>query len=120
MAGRILNRRVLREQADAAEQIESTTEIQESNGKPTKTSKAKKLSATPKVRKPRAKKAKPRIRVRWGIFNSAMKQVAIFDYNMRGEADQKLEDLLKNKSGLFVIQPVKEEMREEEVPAEIP
>jgi hypothetical protein len=115
MAGKILNRREMRKQADQAEKTEETTTGEsEANGKARKAPKAKKGTAVPKVRKPRAKKIKikPRMRVRWGIFNASLKQVAIFDYNQKVAADDKLAELLTRNSGLFYLQPVKEEILE--------
>jgi hypothetical protein len=117
MAGRILNRRVLREQADQVEQSEAiATELVKIPIK--KVPKAKAPSA-PKVKKPRAKKAPPRLRARWGVFDSGMKRVAIFDYNQRAAADEKVADLLARKKGTHFLQIVKEPMPEPE-PAEVP
>ncbi len=108
MAGRILNRRVLREQADQAEQAVAFAP----DAAPVKKQRKAKSPAVPKVRKPRAKKAPPRMRARWGVFDSAMKQVAIFDYNQRTAADEKLADLLVKKKGAHFLQIVKEVMPE--------
>jgi hypothetical protein len=52
------------------------------------------------------------MRVRWGVFDGGMKQVAIFDYNRRADADAKLADLLAKKKGLHFLQIVKEPMPE--------
>jgi hypothetical protein len=41
-----------------------------------------------------------------------MKQVAIFDYNQRAAAEDKLADLLCRKKGLYFLQVVKEPMPE--------
>jgi hypothetical protein len=108
MAGRILNRRVLREQADQAEQAAAGASDATPAEKPPK-AKTKKAAAP---RKARAKKAPPRMRARWGVFDSGMKQVAIFDYNQRPAADAKLADLLAKKKGLHFLQIVKEPMPE--------
>ena len=78
-----------------------------------------KAPAAPKVKKTRAKKAPPRLRARWGVFDSGMKQVAIFDYNQRAAADEKLADLLARKKGIHFLQIVKEPMPEP-APAEAP
>jgi hypothetical protein len=110
MVSRILNRRALREQADEIEQSEGVvSEPVLLAVKPRKQSKAKVLSA-PKVKKVRAKKAPPRIRARWGVFDAAMKQVGIFDYNQRAAADEKVADLLAKKKGIHFLQIVKEPM----------
>jgi hypothetical protein len=118
MAGRILNRRELRDQADHAEALEATNEdtpAEETGAEeaPVKKKRAKpKVTGVAKVRKPRAKKAPPRMRARWGIFDAGMKQVAIFDYGQRAVAEEKLLDFQAKKKGLHFIQIVKEQMVE--------
>ena len=121
MAGRILNRRVLREQADQAEQVaEAPVDAEGAPVAPVKKTRAKaaKAPAAPRVKKPRKVKAPPRMRARWGVFDGSMKQVAIFDYNQRPAADQKLADLQATKKGIHFMQIVKEAMPEP--PAEAP
>jgi hypothetical protein len=115
MAGRILNRREMRKQADHAEQTEqaeaAVVDPATAVAAPRKRAKAK-APATPRVKKPRAKKLPPRLRARWGVFDSAMKQIAIFDYNQRGAAEEKLADLTARKKGAHFLQIVKEAMPE--------
>jgi hypothetical protein len=112
MAGRILDRRALREQADQAERQETVAaDTTPDEVAPKKKARAK-APAAPRVRKARAKKAPPRLRARWGIFDSGMKQVAIFDYNQRAAAEEKLADLLVKKKGIHFLQIVKEPMPE--------
>jgi hypothetical protein len=130
MAGRVLNRRELRKQADAAEQVETTEvgaeadaaeEAKDEGGeeeKPARKRVRAKAPAKPRVKKSR-KKEPPRMRARWGVFDGGMKQVAIFDYNQRTEADQKAADLSAKKGGVFFLQIVKEAMPDA-VPAEAP
>src|SRR5262249_59221556 len=77
----------------------------------TKQRKAK-IPAASKVKKVRAKKAPPRMRARWGVFDAGMKQLAIFDYNQRAAADEKVADLIAKKNGTFFLQMVKEPMPE--------
>ncbi len=114
MAGRILNRRMLREQADQAKQLETAaTDLAVPVILPMKGAKAKTASA-PRVKKPRKVKTPPRLRARWGVFDGGMKQVAIFDYSQRAAADEKLADLLANKKGTHYLQIVKDTMPEPE------
>ena len=108
MAVRILNRRELRKQSDQADQLKAIAV----KTAPAEAAPGKKASATPKVRKARAKKAPPRMCARWGVFDGGMKQVAIFDYNQRAAADNKLADLLAKKKGVHFLQIVKEAMPE--------
>jgi len=115
MAGRTLNRRVLREQAEQSEALASEAALVTV---PIKKLPKSKAPAAPKVKKTRAKKAPPRLRARWGVFDSGMKQVAIFDYNQRAAADERLADLLARKKGLHFLQIVKDTMPEP-APAEV-
>ena len=142
MAGRILNRRELRKQADEAEARESPQDPEaadeddevedtgdaggdedEGPGADTedgaddeaprpakKPAKAKAPAA--KARKPRRPKVAPRMRARWGVFDASMKQVAIFDYNQRTAAEEKVAELAARKKGTFFLQLVKEPMPE--------
>jgi hypothetical protein len=112
MAGRILNRRELRKQADQAGQAEAAAP----EGAPAAERPRRKAPAAPKARKARPKKVPPRMRARWGVFDAGMKQVAIFDYNQRAAADEKLADLLARKKGIHFLQVVKEPMPEPEPP----
>lgn len=63
--------------------------------------------AAPRTRK---KKEPPRLCARWGVFDSAMKQVAVFDYGQRALADQKAAELSGKKGGSYFVQLVKEPM----------
>jgi hypothetical protein len=147
MAGRILNRRELRKQADEAEVRESpqdtdaadeddVDEAEDSDDaggdedeepgadtedgaddespRPKKAAKktAKAKAPAAKTRKPRKPKAAPRMRARWGVFDSLMRQVAIFDYNQRAAADEKVAELAAKKNASFFVQLVKETMPE--------
>jgi len=49
-----------------------------------------------------------------------MKQVALFDYNQRAAADQKVADLVAKKNGIFFLQMVKEPMPEPEPDVVVP
>ena len=106
MAGRILDRRDLREQATQAQQPEAAAPGGAAAGVP-KAKKARKARAAP-----RGKKAAPRLRARWGVFDGGMRQLAIFDYNQRAAAEEKVAALLANKKGLFLLKIVKEPMPE--------
>jgi hypothetical protein len=109
MAGRILNRRELREQADQAERRETPAADAAAAGK----KKAKgKAPGTSRAKTPRKKKAPARLRARWGVFDAGMKQVAIFDYNQRAAAEEKVADLLARKKTPHFLQIVKEPMPE--------
>jgi hypothetical protein len=115
MTRRILNRRELRAQADGLAQDQArASDPTPVPAAPATTSKVK-APAGSKVKKPRAKKAPPRVCARWGIFDGGMNQVAIFDYSERAAADAKLADLLIQRKGIHFLQIVKEAM-----PAPVP
>jgi hypothetical protein len=109
MTSRILNRRELRRQAEQATAPKAAASDTTLNA--VAAEKKTKKAPAPK-RKPRAKKAPPRLRARWGLFDMGMKQVAIFDYNQRAAADEKLANLLAKKKGSHFMQMVKEPMPE--------
>ena len=121
MARRILDRRELREQADDARRREAADRDTAgaegvAPGEGGKTGKPK----APKGKKPRAKKAPPRLCARWGVFDAAMKQVAVFDYNQRAAAEEKLAALLARQKGTYFLQLVKEPMPESAPAAALP
>ena len=71
--------------------------------------------AKPKATKPRksAKTKVPvRMRVRWAVVNDALKQVAVFDYAQKAEADQRAADLIGKGKGHHFVHQVKEPMPE--------
>jgi hypothetical protein len=138
MAGRTLNRRELRRQSDAAEAasregVEDDTEAVEEDEEEAEegeeaaegsdeggdeeapaTKKAKAKAKPKAVRTTRKPKAAPRMRARWGVFDSSMKQLAVFDYKDRAAAEAKAAELqATRKTGTFFVQMVKEPMPED-------
>ena len=115
MAGRILNRRLLREPAEHAEQS-AQPEAGAVDAPPleppaTKPGKAPAAKKAPTHRKKAVKKP-TRMRARWGLFDSAMKLVAVFEYSQRAAADAALVDIQGKKNGLFFLQIVKDALPE--------
>lgn len=106
MARKVLNRKELREESDAAER----------EGKPKKAAVAKgeaEGKKKPVKRKSRAKTAKEvRLKAFWGVFNQSMKRVALFDYSQRKQAEKKALDLSASAKTPHFIQPVKEVIEE--------
>jgi hypothetical protein len=106
MGRRVLNRREMRKQADAAEVAPAAG-----------TASTEAPAKAPRARKPttRKKKEPPRLVARWGVFDGAMKQLAVFDYNQRPLADQKVADLAAKKANaIYFVQLVKEPMQQPE------
>jgi len=110
MAGRILNRRELREQNDQAEQAEAGVTDTAATLILTEGVVERKSGAAAKVRKPRKPKTPPRVRALWCIYDGGMKEVALFDYNQRSAAEAKLAAMLDKKKGAFFLQIVKQPM----------
>ena len=112
MAGRILNRRELRKQAEQAEAPEAVVPDPASAVAPPERAAKRQSAAPPRARKPRKPKTPPRMRARWGVFDGGMKEVAIFDYNQRDAAEEKLAALLGKQKGVYFLQIVKQPMPE--------
>ena len=95
MARKILNRKELREESEAAEQLEAAA---------TKSAKAK----APK-RKSRAKSAKEvRLKAFWGVFNQSLRRIALFEYHQRDQAGEKAKELSESQKTPHFVQLVKE------------
>lgn len=102
MARKVVNRKGLREEADAAEAAEKA-----SGGK--KKAAAPKTAKEPAKRKSRAKVAKEvRLKAFWGVFNQSLKRVAIFEYADRKSADKKAAELTGSQKNPHFVQQVKE------------
>jgi hypothetical protein len=105
MARKVLNRKELRAENEAAEKSEPKA-------------KKKGVKADGEVKKPvkrksRAKTAKEvRLKAFWGVFNQSMKRVALFDYSQRKQADKKAVELSTSAKSPHFVQPVKEVIEE--------
>lgn len=97
MARKLLNRRELREEADAVERAGA-------DGKKV----AKKTAKTPTKRKSRAKAAKEvRLKAFWGVYSQSLTPVVLFEYSQRKEADAKAQELSDSKKSPHFVQLVK-------------
>ena len=106
MARKLLNRKELREENDAAEAAAPKTKK--------KSVKAEEgVKKAPVKRKSRSKTAKEvRLKAFWGVFNQSMKRVALFDYSQRKQADKKASELSTSQKSPHFVQPVKEVIEE--------
>ncbi len=105
MARKVLNRKELREESDAAECAGKT--------KKKAAVKADGEAKKPVKRKSRAKTAKEvRLKAFWGVFNQSMKRVALFEYSQRKQADKKAAELSTSAKSPHFVQPVKEIIEE--------
>jgi hypothetical protein len=101
MARKVLNRKQLAEEIEAAEKAGGAAPPAAPKKKPVK-------------RKSRAKDpADIRRKLFWGVFNQSLKRVALFDYNQRKQAEKKAEELSKTGKSPHFVQKVKEEIVEE-------
>lgn len=111
MARKVVNRKELRRENDAAERIEEEKEDQEEgeegeeSEKPKKAPKAKKA---PAKRKSRAAAKEVRLKAYWGVFNQSLKRVALFEHSERKLADKKAKELTESSKTTHFVQPVKE------------
>ncbi len=102
MARKVVNRKALREEAEAAERAEK----EEGGVKKKKKKKAK--------RKSRAKAAaEVRLKLFWGVYNQSLKRVAMFEFDQKKEAEKKAEVLGKSGKSPHFVQRVKEVIVEE-------
>ncbi len=112
MARKIVNRKELRAEAEAAETLKK-------KAKKKKAPKKKKKAAKKKAKK-RASRAKAaqevRLKLYWGVFSQSLKRVALFEFNQRKQAEKKAEELSKGGKSPHFVQRVKEAV--EEKPAE--
>ena len=103
MARKIVNRKALREEVEAAEAA--------AKGKKEGGEEAPKKATK---RKSRAKEAaEVRMKLCWGVFNSSMKQVALYEFSQKKQADQKAADLNQGGKSQYVVLKVKQPVVEE-------
>ncbi|MHB8971926.1 MAG: hypothetical protein ACYC3X_28120 [Pirellulaceae bacterium] len=96
MARKIVNRKALREEVEAAEKADA--------GK-------KKVVVAKKTTKRASRSKEPadlRKKVFWGVFNQSLKRVATFEFNQKKEAEKKAEALSQTGKSPHFVQKVKE------------
>jgi hypothetical protein len=99
MARKILNRKELREENEAAEQSGAAPKAA--------------VKKAPAKRKSRAKVAKEvRLKAFWGVFNQSLRRISLFEYSQRAEADKKASDLTESQKSPHFVQLVKEVIEE--------
>jgi hypothetical protein len=103
MARKILNRKELRAEAEAAESVAGDSKAKV---------KAKPKAAAPKRKSRKKAAAEVRLKALWGVFNQSLKRVAVFEYSERKKADQKAQDLSGSAKSPHFVQLVKEAVEE--------
>lgn len=115
MARKILNRKQLRDEVEAAEEaglMDENDELEEESGesddedKPKKKPKAKRKS---KAKEP----AEVRLKLFWGVYNHSAKRVALFEFSQRKHAEQKAAELSQSGKNPHYVQKVKDPVKEE-------
>jgi hypothetical protein len=99
MARKILNRKELRAEQEAAARIGG-------GEKPA----AKKPAAKRKTRTKVVKEV--RLKAFWGVFTQSLRRVALFEHSQRAEADKKAADLTESQKSPHFVQLVKEVIEE--------
>ncbi len=103
MARKVMNRKELRAENDAAEAEAKTKKS--AKGEDGEKLEKKKVAK----RKSRSKTAKEvRLKAFWGVFNQSLKRVALFEYSQRKQAEKKAGELSTSQKTPHFIQPVKE------------
>ena len=108
MARKIVNRKELRAEAEAAEAQAKAAGAEggEEGGK-------KKAKKAPVKRKSRAKTPEViRMKLFWGVFNQSLKRVALFDFTQEKAAKAKAADLSASGKSPHFVQKVKEAIAE--------
>ncbi len=99
MARKILNRKELRTENDAAERAAGDPKVA--------------VKKPPAKRKSRAKVAKEvRLKAFWGVFNQSLRRIAVFEYSQRADADKKASELSESQKSPHFVQLVKEVIEE--------
>ena len=107
MARKVVNRKELRAEAEAAEALGKTAETAEAGDG--KKKKAKGEKKAPVKRKSRSKTAEPeRRKLFWGVFNQSAKRVALFDHSQKKAAEAKAAELTAGGKNQHFVMKVKE------------
>jgi hypothetical protein len=116
MARKTVNRKELRAQNDAAEAREKKKPSKEAKEKPAKAKKEKAVKEPKEkaAKKPSRKKVakEARMKAYWGVYNQAMKRLAMFEYADKKAAEKKAADLAASSRTTHFIQLVKEAITE--------
>ena len=110
MARKVVNRKELRAEAEAAEARGGDAAAAGTEKKKRKAPGEKKA---PAKRKSRAKSTEPaRMKLFWGVFNQSLKRVALYDFTQKRQADAKAAELSSSGKSPHFVQKVKEAIAE--------
>lgn len=102
MARKVVNRKELREEAEAAEAAEKA------GVKKKKVVKKKKAAK----RKKKVDAADVRMKLYWGVFSQSLKRVALYEFNQKKDAEKKAKELNASGKSPHFVQKVKEVVEE--------
>ena len=102
------------DEAEGDEDAEEAVDEAEDEEEPAPAPKKKKPVKEPKPKaKPRSRAAKVvRMKVVWAVFNNSNQRVAAFEYPKRKEAEDHAAKLTADKKSTHFVQPVKEPIEE--------
>jgi BRCT domain type II-containing protein len=102
MARKVVNRKALREESEAAEKAGLTPKKKKAAKKKKATSRSSRAKAAVEVRK----------KVFWGVFNQSLKRVATFEFDQKKDAEKKAQTLSQSGKSPHFVQKVKEAIDE--------
>lgn len=112
MARKTLNRKVLRDEATAAEALGKTVDGEVVEGGK-KAKKKKDPNKVPVKRKSRSKTPEViRKKLFWGVYNQSGKRVASYDFTQKKSAENKAAELSANAKPLHYVQKYKDDITE--------
>ena len=99
MARKVVNRREMRTEAEAAERADRA---------------ARKTTPRKTTRRSTRTKAVADVRMKlyWGVFNQSLRRVALYDFSQKKEAEKKAAELSKAGKTPHFVQKVKEVVEE--------
>ena len=111
MARKVVNRKELRAENEAAEAQQKAAEA--AGGETGKKAKTPKEKKPPAKRKSRSKTPEiVRMKLFWGVFNQSLKRVALFDFTQEKAARAKATELSGAGKSPHFVQKVKEAIQE--------
>jgi hypothetical protein len=117
MGRKVQNRRELRKQYEASEQVDpvenddfdSETD-DDDDDEATTTTRKKKAVKAPRTPKPKAVKPAARKKIIWVVLNDSFKPIAQFEFNQKDEADKKAQEMIEKGKGNHFVQKQKVEI----------
>ncbi len=106
MGRKLLNRKELREENEAAERGESGQKPEQKKTPRRSTTKAG-------TRKSRTKANKEvRLKAFWGVYNQSLNAIDLFEYSQRKEAEKRAQELSESRKSPHFVQLVKKVIEE--------